>query len=127
MIKWLFILIIICNSCNTGSASIISLKKMQQVLWDVMRADALAHQLSLKDSTIKLSAESKRLCAQVFLIHNITEEQFKKSYLYYTGHPDEMKIITDSISIQQARRVVSAFTPKRNLTVDSSNNATKLK
>lgn len=127
MIKWLFILIIICNSCNTGSASIISLNKMQQVLWDVMRADALAQQLSIKDSTIKLSAESKRLCSQVFLIHNITEEQFKKSYLYYTGHPDEMKIITDSISIQQARRVVSAFTPKRNLTVDSSNNATKLK
>lgn len=118
MMKWFFIAIVI-YSCNSASP-IIPSKKMQAVLWDVMRADAIAQQLATKDSSIKLSEESKRLCDQVFLIHNITEEEFNKSYSYYSDHPDEMKIIIDSINTQQARINITEVSPRKNILVDSS-------
>jgi len=92
-------------SCKESTPSgIIKPKKMQEVLWDVLRADALSQQLVKSDSAKSLADESVKLTKKVFLIHNISEEQFEKSYTYYTNHPDIMRTMLDSINAQQIRK-----------------------
>ena len=112
--KWLLIAILV-YSCNNSSSSILPQKKMQAVMWDIMKADAFAQQLAAKDSLKKLPEENKKLVAGIFLIHNITAEQFKKSYQYYLEHPDILKIIVDSINAQQSRKTFTAPFIKKSL------------
>ena len=76
---------------------------MQEILWDVFKADALSQQIVHLDSSKILAEENVRLTKQVFLIHSITKEQFEKSYTYYTQNPGIMIKILDSINAQQTR------------------------
>ena len=94
---------ILLYSCKDSLPSgIIERNKMQQILWDVFRADALSQQLVKGDSKL-LAEENVKLTKDVFLIHNITEEQFQKSYAYYTQHPDIMSSMLDSLNAQQSK------------------------
>jgi hypothetical protein len=99
---------------------IIKPAKMQQVLWDVLRADALSHEIVKIDPSKSLSDENIKLTKKVFLIHNITEEQFQKSYSYYTQHPDKMKTMLDSLNVQQVRKnTIVPEKPKQVITESS--------
>lgn len=95
---------ILFYSCKDSMPSgIIEQNKMQKILWDVLRADALSQQLINRDPAKSLPNESLKLTREVFLIHNITEEQFEKSYSYYTHHPDMMRTMLDSLNAQKTR------------------------
>ena len=120
MIKWSLLLLFV-YSCNTTS-SIIPQKKMQAIIWDLMKADALAQQLILKDSLKKLPQESKKITDRVFVIHDITEDQFKKSYQYYSEHPDILKIIMDSINAQESRKTFTIPALSKPSVMDSNKN-----
>ena len=89
-------------SCKDSLPSgIIHQNKMQEILWDVLRADALSQQSVKSNSTTTLADETLSLTRKVFLIHNITEEEFKKSYSYYTHHSDLMRNMLDSLNAQK--------------------------
>ena len=91
-------------SCSDSIPSgIIKQKKMQEILWDIMRADALVKQLVKNDSS-KMLSENTRLTKEILIIHNVEEKQFEKSYSYYTHHPDIMTLMFDSLSVQQTRK-----------------------
>ncbi len=64
-------------------AGIINQPKMQQVLWDLLRADALSEQIVLKDSSKSRVQENALITKNILVIHQITEDDFKKSYAYY--------------------------------------------
>lgn len=93
-----------CSGKNTVPPEIIRPKEMQDILWDVLRAQALAVEMAHKDSIIKEVAETKILTQKVFEIHHITSSDFDRSYSWYTGHPEMMRIIFDSINIQNQRQ-----------------------
>ena len=93
-----------CSGKNKVPAEIIHPKEMQNILWDVMRAQALSGEMARKDSTINEIAETKRLTQKVFEIHNITSSAFDQSYSWYTSHPEMLRIIFDSMNIQNQRR-----------------------
>lgn len=82
---------------------IIKPNKMQEILWDVFRADALSQQLVKNDSTKIIAEENNRLTIKVFAVHNVTKEEFDKSYAYYSQHPDIMRTVLDSLSAQKIR------------------------
>jgi len=91
-------------SCKeTVPSGIIKQNKMQEVLWDMLRADALSHQIANSDSTKLPDDERAKLTRQVFIIHNITEVQFDKSYSYYAQHPEIMRNMLDSLNSQKIR------------------------
>ncbi len=72
---------------------------MELVLHDMMRADKfLADYVLNKDTTKKIDSESIKLYQQIFAIHQITGEQFQKSFTYYKEHPDQLRAIMDSLS-----------------------------
>jgi len=117
MIKCILMILILLFtfSCKQSTPNeIIKPSKMQEILWDVFRADALSQQLVKADSAKSLEKESILLTKKVFVIHKITEQQFEKSYTYYTQHPDIMKIIMDSINAKQTRTSILAIPVKYN-------------
>jgi len=97
------ILIISCNSGNKPPKDIIQPKEMKNILWDVMRAQTLATEISRKDSTVNPAVETKTLSQKVFQIHKTDSANFNKSYNWYVKHPDVLKLIFDSLYIQKER------------------------
>lgn len=72
---------------------------MQDVMWDMGRADQLLNDILLKnDSSLNRDTESIKLYKEVFRIHNITKEKFQQSFSFYQKHPVLLKIILDSIN-----------------------------
>lgn len=107
----LLLLSVILISCNDSVPSgLIQPAKMQAIMWDVTRAEAFAQEIAARDSTKKVDVENARLLAQVFAIHKTSREIFDKSYSWYAGHPDLMKVILDSINAQQTRLASVAAT-----------------
>jgi len=103
------LILVFFYSCKESVPSgIIKPAKMQEILWDVLRADVLSQQISSRDSSKVLAEENVRLTKRVFAIHNVTEEQYQKSYSWYTRHPDKMKTILDSLNAQQIRKAALA-------------------
>lgn len=79
------------NGKDATPAGSIALKKMQAVMWDMLKADELALQNKLADSSLNLKDESFKLYNQVFSIHNITRDQFYRSYQQYQRDPSQYK------------------------------------
>jgi hypothetical protein len=96
-------LIISCSNKNNVPSDIIQPVQMQKILWDVLRADALSSEYARRDSTINQVAELKILTEKVFQIHKISSATFDKSYKWYTGHQDVLKIVFDSLNSQAQR------------------------
>lgn len=121
--KWItpiFIILIFFYSCKESmQAGIIGPQKMQVILWDVLRADALSRELVRTDSSKSMSTEVDRLRSQVFLIHKITGEQFVKSYSFYTRNPGILKRILDSLNSQQVRISTLEIPVEKNRIKDS--------
>ncbi len=76
---------------------------MKSILWDVMRAQSLVRELSLKDSTVDVAIRTQLLFQKIFEIHRTDSALFNKSYNWYVKHPDDLKLIFDSLYVQKAR------------------------
>jgi hypothetical protein len=90
-----------CLSNNKPPKSIIQPKEMQNILWDVMRAQALATEITKKDSLLNDTLELKLLTKKVFEIHKTNTVNFNKSYSWYIKHPEAMTLIFDSLYAQK--------------------------
>jgi hypothetical protein len=104
MRSWLLIPLLLfglsaCKGKNSIPNGVLPQKKMQAVLWDMMRADQflMANVLS-KDSSLNKVTESLKYYQQIFAIHKTTREEFEKSFSFYKDHPALFKIIMDSLS-----------------------------
>lgn len=91
--------ILACADKNKLPKDVLPQPKMQAVMWDLIRAgDFLNNYVLFRDTGVDKVAESQKWNEKVFRIHNITREQFDKSYAYYRAHPQLMKAVMDSIS-----------------------------
>ena len=89
-----------CGNKNKVPAEVMQPAKMQKILWDVVRSQALAAEEARKDSTINEIAQTKVLVQKAFKIHDVTSDEYEKSYKWYTSHPNIMKVLLDSLSNQ---------------------------
>ena len=87
-----------CMQNNKLPHDILPQEKMRNVIWDLMRADEYTGNFIMKDTTRNRKTESAKLYEQIFRIHEITHEQFKKSLMFYESRPDLLKSITDSLN-----------------------------
>jgi len=67
-------------------------------MWDMIRADQWVSDQLIKDSSKNKKEESIKLYEQVFHIHGITKDDFKKSLDYYSSRPDLFRPIIDSLA-----------------------------
>ena len=94
-----------CNQESKIPKNIIEKKKMQELVWDMARADAFLTAFAGKgDSTFDRNKETIRLYKEVLQIHKVSKEDFKKSLDWYQKHPAIMKGILDSL--QERRRTI---------------------
>jgi hypothetical protein len=92
-----------CNKQSNIPRNVLPVVPMSAVLWDVMQADELVNRRYPIDTLFKRFDTSVQLYYQVFQIHNITADQFKKSITFYQSRPDLLQIILDSLQSRAAR------------------------
>lgn len=103
-----FFILIFLGSCIQDEKipeGIIPQNQMRKLMWDMMRADAYVADFILKDSTKNKVRESAILYEQIFKLHNVTHEKFKKSISFYESRPDLLKTITDSLRNDERRAI----------------------
>jgi len=100
-----FSFLICCTNKDNVPSGIIPKAEMQKLMWDMIQANQFSKHFLLKDSAKKnVTAETMKLYDEVFQLHNITRDEFQKSYQFYIGRPDIFKVIMDSLSAQGNRR-----------------------
>src|ERR1700761_6003716 len=83
-------LVLVINGCSSADkvpSGILSKDKMEAVCWDMIQADQYAASYLIKDSSkVNLKLENLRLYEEVFRLHQVSREEFAKSYKYYLAH-----------------------------------------
>src|SRR5258705_12322204 len=88
-----------CKNKNRVPADIIPQKKMQAILWDMMRPDKFLSDFVLnKDPSLDKRTESIKLYSRVFAIHHISRDQYERSFSFYKTHPAIFKVLMYSLS-----------------------------
>jgi hypothetical protein len=108
-----------CRNKNNIPAGILQKSQMQSVLWDVMQAEAFSNSFIKKVPSNNSIDEDARLQKQIFSIHNISKEDFDKSYNYYVSHSDIMLALLDSMVEQQNRDEREKLTKRNKAIADS--------
>lgn len=106
--KKLFVVFIValffsCQGKKKVPRGIIQPQKMQQVLWDYIRADVFARDFIKKDSLRNDTIENLEMQNKVFAFYHISREDFYKSYDFYIEHPELMNAVMDSMIAKQNR------------------------
>lgn len=98
------IFVISCSDKNNIPEGVLSPRKMQAVLTDILVTDVLNNDRILKDTSLKLPVENASYFLKIFQLHNTTRNEFSRSYNFYLKRPDLLKVITDSVSSDINRR-----------------------
>ncbi|WP_127126788.1 DUF4296 domain-containing protein [Pseudoflavitalea rhizosphaerae] len=95
-----------CSDKNKVPSGVLDRESMQAVMWDMILADRYAITYFPSDTSKRkdIKTETLKLYDQVFQIHDITQEEFLKSYRFYLSRPDISKSMFDSIYTQANRK-----------------------
>ena len=102
----LFIILFFVTGCSDKSKSavdIIPQEKMARIIWDMIQVDELASANLAKDSTKDIKKERMKLYLKVFQLHKVSKEEFSTSFKYYSGKPDVMKVLFDTLGARGER------------------------
>ncbi|MFY7898669.1 MAG: DUF4296 domain-containing protein [Chitinophagaceae bacterium] len=86
-------LMVACNSNENR----LTINEMKPIMWDMITADEWFSQITLKDSTARPKMKNAEMYQQIFAKYKITKEQFYNSYHYFQMHPNELKVLIDSV------------------------------
>lgn len=100
-----------CTDKDKIPAGVLPKDKMEVVLWDMIQAERFRESF-IRDSSKDLKAETFTLYAQVFQTHNISRDEFIKSYKFYMSRPDIARDMFDSLSTKANRRREELYKPK---------------
>ena len=103
--------VVSCTDKDKIPAGVLPKDKMEKVLWDMIQADRYRESF-VHDSALDLKKEQFKLYAQVFEIHQITKDEFIKSYKFYMSRPDITRIIFDSLATRANRRREELYKPQ---------------
>jgi hypothetical protein len=86
-----------CSRKNKIPKGILSQQQLRVIMWDLMRADEYTNSQLYKNDTLDLKTERLSLYEQIFRLHSVTREKFRKSLSFYQTRPDLLKVIADSL------------------------------
>jgi len=100
-----------CHS-KQANKNLIPINSMKLILWDILKADAWYAQTTIRDTMHLRLNENFQLYEQVFKIHHISKAQFYFNYRFYESHPEQYRILIDSVLAVGSRdKVVEKPTP----------------
>ena len=92
------LLVVGCSDKDNVPSGIIPRDEMEKILWDMVQADQYSSLYLWKDSArINVKTETQKLYQEVFQLHQISREEFRKSFQYYQEHPDLTRNVFDSL------------------------------
>ena len=91
--------IVSCRSADHVPSDVLPVNTMKKVMWDVLMVDEYANLLYTKDSTLNVKATTLKLYSKVFSLHEISAEEFGKSFSFYKSNPDLEKALMDSLQV----------------------------
>lgn len=103
--------VVSCTDKDKIPAGVLPKDKMEKVLWDMIQADRYRESF-VHDSALDLKKEQFKLYAQVFEIHQITKDEFIKSYKFYMSRPDITRVLFDSLATRANRRREELYKPQ---------------
>jgi hypothetical protein len=87
-----------CSGKDKVPSGVIPREQMGAILWDMIQADQFSFIYLAKDSArINLKMEDLRLYQQVFQLHAVSRDEFRKSFQYYETRPDLMRTMLDTL------------------------------
>jgi Domain of unknown function (DUF4296) len=98
------VLLFSCDNKQVPEGKILSNDKMQAVMWDIIQADVYTEVYLKKDSSKNIFLQNAALQKNVFSLHQISKEDFYKSYDFYSSRSSDMRILLDSISAKAERQ-----------------------
>ena len=103
--------IVACSHKDEIPKGVLPPEQMKGVMWDMLQAERFSSGFLKRDSIAgrDIQKENFKLYDQVFQVHNITKDEFIKSFRFYLGRPDLSKIMFDSLSAEANRRKVEAY------------------
>lgn len=102
-------IVLICGWLLTGCSgnkvpsNIIQPHEMGNMLFEISMAEEFVNSFVAKDSSKNKEAEIQKECQKIFLLHKVTELQFKKSYDFYRSHTGIFKTMMDSLNARAQR------------------------
>lgn len=100
-----------CTDKDKVPAGVLPKDKMEKVLWDMIQAERY-RDTYVRDSSLDLKKETFKLYAQVFEIHQVSKDEFIKSYKFYISRPDIARVMFDSLANRANRRREELYKPK---------------
>lgn len=95
----LIIFTVSCSNKAEAPEKLLSRDKMEDILWDLMRADLfISNYMLVKDSALDKKKQGVELYSQILKIHKVSQEQFRENFVYYRSQPEELKVLMDSLS-----------------------------
>lgn len=92
-----------CSDKKQAPTGILSKQKMEDILWDIIRAEEFLNNFVIyRDTGIDKAAESRKWYDKIYQLHKVTKKDFDRSYAYYNDHPALLKEILDSLSKKEA-------------------------
>jgi hypothetical protein len=87
-----------CSEKDKIPSGVIGKEEMEKILWDMMLADQYSANYLIKDSAkVNVKIETLKLYEEVFRLHKVTRDAFRKSYEFYQGRPDITRTMLDSL------------------------------
>lgn len=100
-----FLATLMITACGDGVPNgVLSKKKMEKVLWEVMQGSEFANgYIYYRYPQLNRAAINNTLLDEIFKTNKITKKEFNKSLEYYQNHPDLLMVMMDSIQAKKSR------------------------
>lgn len=100
-----------CTDNMKVPRGIIAQPKMQKILWDMVQADRyVATYLQIRKDTLgRNRRDAVAVYDKVFAYNGVSRDEFLKSYSFYLGRPDMLKVMFDSVAAQAQRQKAESF------------------
>jgi len=93
-----------CSEKDSIPSGVMGKEEMGSILWDMMQADQYATTYLIKDSSrVNVKMETLKLYEEIFRLHKVTREEFRKSFQFYQDHPDITRTLLDSLTARGNR------------------------
>lgn len=99
----MLVLVVSCAGKDDVPEGILKPAKMQELFWDFTRAEVYSSYFAKRDSLRSEAIENLQLQEKIFKRHQVTKDDFYRSYIYYSNHKDLMTKMIDSILARQKR------------------------
>ncbi|HVW62477.1 MAG TPA: DUF4296 domain-containing protein [Puia sp.] len=107
----ILLLIAGCSEKDKIPSGVIGKEEMEKILWDMMLADQYAANYIIKDSArVNVKMETLKLYEEVFRLHKVSRDEFRKSYQFYQDRPDITRVMFDSLLARGNRARMENYT-----------------